>query len=235
MAAIGESVFNVAYLITVWSLVAVMAARSKAAALRGGERTGAATLLLGFALLALGDTGHVGFRVAAYIVGPDRAWLSVGGVRTALTGLGALATAYTVTFLYMLLVLVRKERRSGADAWFYIMEGLLALRLVLMALPGNAWETMEPAYAMSLLRNAPLTLAGAALACLLLKEGYAAKDGAWIGLGWSMVASYAFYLPVILFAPFQPLVGLLMIPKTLAYLAMAVIVLKRYFPRAARP
>ena len=41
--------------------------------------------------------------------------------------------------------------------------------------------------------------------------------------------SYAFYLPVILFVQIWPMIGMLMIPKTLAYMAMAWIGYTRYF------
>jgi hypothetical protein len=38
-----------------------------------------------------------------------------------------------------------------------------------------------------------------------------------------VVVSYAFYTPVILFAQQFPPIGMLMIPKTIAYVAIAVI------------
>jgi hypothetical protein len=47
-------------------------------------------MIWAFALLALGDTGHVGFRVVAYALGGLEA-------HAGLVGLGALSTAYTVT------------------------------------------------------------------------------------------------------------------------------------------
>jgi len=43
--------------------------------------------------------------------------------------------------------------------------------------------------------------------------------------------SYAFYIPVILFAQQQPLVGLLMIPKTCAYLVVAWLAYRGLWPR----
>ena len=90
-----EVVFNVTYLIVIWTLVAMMARRQTTVA--PADRPVAKRLMWAFALLALGDTGHVGFRVVAYALGGLEA-------NPALVGLGALSTAYTVTLFYMLMV-----------------------------------------------------------------------------------------------------------------------------------
>ncbi|MFH1635294.1 MAG: hypothetical protein ABIG63_14980 [Chloroflexota bacterium] len=55
------------------------------------------------------------------------------------------------------------------------------------------------------------------------------KDRAFIWCGWMIVASYAFFIPVILFVQEFPKIGMLMIPKTLAYVAIAVIAYKNLF------
>jgi hypothetical protein len=231
--AIMESAFDLLYLLTVWVLVALMAkGRSRVVE---AEKPLAGRFLLAFALLASGDTFHVGARVLTAIIGPERASMSVGGVPSSFVGLGMLATAYTMTGFYMVLAEARK-RRSGrrADAPFWIMEILLGLRLVIMALPGNAWELSVPPYGMGLLRNLPLAAAGFLLAALFVVEGKKDKDRAWEGIGWSMLASYAFYTPVILFAARVPLLGLLMIPKTIAYVVMGIIAYRRYWgPKTA--
>ena len=62
-----EITFNVAYLIVVWGLVAAMALRRED--VRRQDRPVARRMRWAFALLALGDTGHVGFRVLAYALG----------------------------------------------------------------------------------------------------------------------------------------------------------------------
>src|SRR5512136_1508996 len=90
-----EVIFNVSYLAVVWALVGLMLRGRSSVAAAG--RPLAARLILAFALLALGDTGHVGFRVVAYALGGLEA-------NPVLVGLGALSTAYTVTIFYMLMV-----------------------------------------------------------------------------------------------------------------------------------
>jgi len=226
--AIMECSFDVLYLVTVWFLVGLMAKGRPRIAL--AEKPLAGRILLAFALLASGDTFHVGARVLSSIIGSERAMASVGGVPSTFIGLGSLATAYTMTGFYMVLADARKLRSGRkADAAFWAMEILLGLRLVLMALPGNAWERSVAPYGMGLLRNLPLAAAGFLMAALFIVEGKRDGDRAWAGIGWSMLASYAFYTPVILFVAKVPALGLLMIPKTIAYLVMGIIAYRRYW------
>ncbi len=227
-ASLMETLFNVLYLATVWILVALMAKRRPGvpAAMAGM----ADRFLLSLFLLAAGDSFHVGFRVVGEIVGFDAAYITIGGIRSSLLGLGMLATAYTMTGFYMVLADARRLRSGKkADAAFWVIQALLGLRFILMALPGNSWESPVPPYAMGLVRNLPLALAGFLMAYLFISEGLASRDRAWAGIGWAMVASYAFYTPVILFAAKIPALGLLMIPKTIAYLVMAFIAYRAYF------
>jgi hypothetical protein len=228
MASLMETAFNILYLLTIWVLVAFMAKRRRDAT---PENSGMADrFLLAFFLLTFGDSFHVGFRVLGQIIGFDAAYIEIGGIRSSLLGLGMLATAYTMTGFYMVLADARRLRSgTKTDPAFWIMEGILALRLIIMALPGNAWESSVPPFGMGLARNIPLTIAGVLMAILIIREGRKSGDAAWMGIGWSMVASYAFYAPVILFAARLPLLGLLMIPKTVAYIVIAVIAYRRYF------
>lgn len=62
-----EIIFNIAYLIVVWILVIKMNNRKKF--LVPQQRSEGILILEAFFLLALGDTGHVGFRVWAFISG----------------------------------------------------------------------------------------------------------------------------------------------------------------------
>jgi hypothetical protein len=70
-----------------------------------------------------------------------------------------------------------------------------------------------------LIRNIPLTIQGLGVVWLILKYAYPTNDRVFKQLGVCILLSYGFYLPVILFVQRVPLVGMLMIPKTLAYLA----------------
>jgi hypothetical protein len=221
-----EILFNIGYLIVVWMLVMMMTRRQ--AMVAPENRAAARRVRWAFALLALGDTGHVGFRVLAY---------ALGGLETnpALVGLGALATAITVTFFYMLVLDVWRLRFRRLFGWFgYLLLLAGVARLMLMALPQNEWGNVVPPQPFSLYRNLPLMLQGLGVMALILRDAIAAKDRTFVLIGAMIFASFAFYTPVILFVQQAPLIGMLMIPKTLAYVAIAVIAYRElYLSRAA--
>jgi hypothetical protein len=55
----------------------------------------------------------------------------------------------------------------------------------------------------------------------------------WIGR--LVILSFGFYLPVLFWVQTVPALGLLMIPKTLAYLAIAVLAYRSFFPPPVIP
>ncbi len=217
-----EIIFNIGYLIAVWTIVVMMARRQSAVAPE--NRAVARRVMWAFALLALGDTGHVGFRVLAYSLGGLDAQPLVLGVPLSLVGIGALATAITVTFFYMVMVDVwrlRFHKPLGAAGWSLLAVG--ALRLIIMLFPQNEWSQVVPPQPWGLIRNIPLMILGLGVMVLILRDAYRANDRPFEWIGWMMAVSYAFYTPVILFVQQVPVLGMLMIPKTLAYVAIAVI------------
>jgi hypothetical protein len=210
-----EIVFNMTYLLVVWSMVGLMLARRSAVA--AGDQPVARRLLWAFAFLALGDTGHVGLRVIAY---------AAGGVEAhpLLIGLGALSTAYTVTVFYMLMVDVwrlRFARPLGWFGWFLLAMG--AVRMIVMAFPQNHWTQTVAPYSWSLLRNGFLVIQGLGVLYLILRDARSAHDRPFLWIGVMIACSYLFYAPVILWAQWVPMLGMLMIPKTCAYLGVAFI------------
>jgi hypothetical protein len=222
-----EIAFNVSYLIVVWTLVIMMARRLPAVA--PGDRPVAIRFMWAFALLALGDTGHVGFRVVAYLL---------GGLEThpLLVGLGALSTAYTVTVFYMLLLDIwrlRFKKPLGVFGWILLGAGVA--RLIVMALPQNQWGQIIAPYNWSLLRNALLVVQGLGVMYLILRDAIRTGDRPFKWIGIMVAFSYAFYAPVILWSAQAPLLGMLMIPKTCAYLAVAIIGYRAIFRKKAAP
>lgn len=217
-----EIIFNIGYLIAVWGLVIMMARQQDVVAPE--NRAVAKRVMWAFALLALGDTGHVGFRVLAYALGGLEAQPVVLGSPLSLVGLGALATAITVTFFYMLMVDIwrlRFNKPLGWFGWFLLATGVF--RLIIMLFPQNEWSAVVPPQPWGLIRNLPLMIMGLGVMGLILRDAYRTHDRPFKWIGWCILASYAFYTPVILFVAQVPLLGMLMIPKTLAYIAIAVI------------
>ena len=218
--------FNVTYLVVIYILVILMAIRHR----RGlaTERRVSRLFIGAFLLLALGDTGHVGFRAAA-LLGDG---LEANAV---LVGAGALSTAVTVTFFYMLMMEIFRVytggRRDGIY-WFVMIGGLA--RLVFMAFPGNRWGGPIP-LGYSYIRNAMLTVMGLVIAVLYLRAGLSKRDRTLKSVAVCIFLSYGFYLPVILFVHLEPMLGLLMIPKTCAYVAVAIIGYRRLYSRTGTP
>jgi len=220
MIAWFETLFNFAYLSAVWYLVFLMTRAMKSVHL--DNRRTAGLVRMAFILLAAGDTAHVGFRVLAQLLGSPDTQVVFLGYPMSLLGVGMLATSYTVTLFYMLLVYVWQLRNNQPASW--VTNLLLAagvVRLIFMAFPGNEWGNLVPPQPISLYRNLPLIIQGFGIIGLILYSAYKSNDSSFKWIGWMIVISYAFYIPVILFAQRFPMIGLLMIPKTCAYLAVA--------------
>jgi hypothetical protein len=61
------------------------------------------------------------------------------------------------------------------------------------------------------------------VAYLILSDAIVSKDRLFQWVGIMILISYAFYAPVILFVRAVPPIGMLMIPKTLAYVGIAIL------------
>ena len=219
---------NLSYLVVVWTLVVLMWRRLPYVTT---QNKAVAELFVGaFALLALGDTGHVGFRVWAFLNGGLEQTVALFGMQVGLVGLGALSTAITVTLFYVLMLMIWHRRFNKPYGWFGTLLFIAAgVRLVLMLFPQNNWNSSVPPQPWSLIRNAPLMLAGLGVAYLILRDAIATNDRVFKWIGAMILVSYAFYMPVILFVQQMPAIGMLMIPKTLAYVAIAWIAYKNLF------
>lgn len=215
-----EILFNLAYLVVVWGLVVAM--RQRRTIVAPTDRRVANLVLWAFALLALGDTGHVGFRVLAYAQGGLEARPTFLGQQLGLVGLGALATAVTVTFFYVLMLEMWRVRFNRPYGWFgYLLLVAAVARLLVMTLPDNEWNNVVPPQPWSTYRNLPLMLQGLGVAFLILRDARATHDRTFIWIGVMILVSYACYIPVIFLVQQVPIIGMLMIPKTIAYLVIA--------------
>jgi hypothetical protein len=184
--------------------------------------------VLAFAVLAVGDTAHVGLRLLALAAGNTQWTASLGSWHLPLIGFGALCTAITVTMFYGLLLLA--HQRLEGRPWGpceQVLIGVLVLRLVVLTFPQNAWAQVVPPQPWSLLRNLPLLVLTLGVGGLYLRTGPAVEPRWPRTVGALLLASVLCYLPVVLWIQRIPLLGLLMIPKSLAYLAVALIVYHR--------
>ena len=225
-----EVIFNVAYLIAIWGIVIMMTLHRDRVAPQ--DRRVAALGRWAFLLLALGDTGHVGFRVWAYAAGGLENTVTVLGREVGLVGLGALATALTVTVFYVLVLMMWQARYGKPYGWFgMLLFAMAGLRLLLMIPAVNQWNNVVPPQPWSIVRNLPLMVLGLGVAYLFLRDALRTHDRPFVWVGALIVLSYAMYIPVILFVQQAPMVGMLMVPKTLAYVGVAVVLWRSLYGR----
>lgn len=216
-----EVSFDTLYLIVVWAMVITMFRRRSVVAV--GNRRVAKLVLIAFTLLALGDTGHVGFRIVAYAMGDPAPQISLFGIPLALQGIGTVATATTVTLFYVIMVAIWRYRfDKGYGPFEHLMFAAALVRLVLLALPANQWNSPISPQPWSTIRNLPLLFQGL-IAYLILRDAQANRDRAFWWIGIMILVSFTCYMAVVLFVQQVPLIGMLMIPKTIAYVAICLL------------
>ena len=204
MRAIFETAFDVVYLVSVITIGILMVKKAK------GEKQ---YLLFGLMAIVLGsgDAFHLIPRAIALCT------TGLENYRVAL-GTGKLITSITMTFFYVLLYYVwclryKKERKCiTLTVWC-----LAILRIVLCLMPQNNWTGESPPISWGIIRNVPFLLFGILIIYLFYIEAKRNNDKDFKYLYLTVVLSFAFYIPVVLFADKYPSVGMLMIPKTLAY------------------
>lgn len=205
MQAVMETLFDTVYLISVITIGIVMIRRCK------GERQfrlfGCMAVVLG-----AGDAFHLVPRALA---------LCTTGLEhyTAPLGIGKLITSVTMTIFYVLLYYVWRLRyqvqgRKGLTAAVY---GLAGLRILLCLLPQNQWLSAEAPLSWGIYRNSPFALLGLLVILLFYRSAKEQKDRAFRWMWLTIVLSFGFYIPVVLWADAVPMIGMLMIPKTCAY------------------
>ena len=205
MQAIFETLFDAVYLVTVIALGILMIRVS-----RGRKQY----LLFGIMAVTLGcgDAFHLVPRAVALCT------TGLESYTTAL-GIGKLITSVTMTLFYVLLYYVWRSRyRINGQRGLSMVVWLLALvRIALCLMPQNAWTDATPPLSWGIYRNIPFAILGALIVVLFFKSTRENQDRPFRHLWLTVVLSFACYIPVVLFADKIPAVGMLMIPKTCAY------------------
>ncbi|MBR2684247.1 MAG: hypothetical protein IKE22_13400 [Atopobiaceae bacterium] len=218
---IGESVFCAGYL--TFAFVAGMRFLS---ASKGAQPNFASTCAIMTFLLGAGDAFHLVPRIAINMKGEtdDPAALDR---RAFWLGLGNLISSITMTVFYLLLFEAMVLLQEGS-ASMYAGQGMVralllilaAVRIILCLFPQNRWLTDGDAV-WGIRRNIPFVAMGIITILYL---------GLWYQ-EWAMAAlvalSFACYMGVVLYAHERPMMGMLMIPKTVCYIALIVGLLGR--------
>jgi hypothetical protein len=134
-------------------------------------------------------------------------------------GFGTLVTSVTMTVFYVMFYQFMRMRYNHAgkippSITVYV---LAAARIALCLFPQNAWLSADAPRVWGIYRNIPFVLLGAHLIRLVDKEARRHKDRAFRQAWLAIALSFAFYIPVVLFADAVPVVGMLMLPKTVCY------------------
>lgn len=210
MQAVFETLFDIVYLSTVITLGYRM--------IRGGKGQ-KQYLLFGImaVVLGCGDAFHLIPRAVA---------LCTTGLESypAALGVGKLVTSITMTVFYLLLYYVWRARyriagRAGLTAAVW---ALSLSRILLCLAPQNRWTSADAPLSWGIYRNIPFALLGLLIVLLFYRSAKRHGDRAFRFLWLAVLLSFAFYLPVVLFADALPPVGMLMIPKTCVYVWMVV-------------
>jgi len=174
-------------------------------------------------VLGAGDAFHLVPRVMAL-------WTTGLEANAAALGVGKLITSITMTAFYLILYYIWRARyqKSGVAGLNVTMWTLAAARVALCALPQNEWLSANPPLLFGMLRNIPFAMMGILLIVLFAREAKQANDRVFGWMWLAITLSFAFYLPVVLFADQIPMLGMLMIPKTLAYVWIVVMGLNLY-------
>ena len=205
MQAIVETLFDAFYLVSVITIGILMIRNSK----------GNAQFRL-FGLMAVvlgaGDSFHLVPRALALCT------TGLENYNVAL-GLGKWITSVTMTIFYVLLYYVWRQRyqvkgKSGLTAAVY---ALSAVRIGLCMMPQNQWLSASSSLAWGIYRNIPFALLGLLIIVLFYRSAKEHEDRAFRWMWLTIVLSFGFYIPVVLWADAVPLIGMLMIPKTCAY------------------
>ena len=205
MQAIVETLFDVVYLIGVITIGVLMIRGSK------GDRQ---FKLFGWmaVVLGAGDSFHLVPRaLAPCTTGLENYTVSLG--------LGKWITSVTMTIFYVLLYYVWRQRyqikgRGALTAAVYVLAGV---RIALCMMPQNQWLSTEEPLSWGIYRNIPFALLGLLVIVLFYRSAKVRGDRAFRWMWLTIVLSFGFYIPVVLWADTIPMIGMLMIPKTCAY------------------
>lgn len=205
MQVIVETLFDTVYLFSVITIGILMIRKSKGN--RQFTMFGIMAVLLGS-----GDAFHLVPRAVA---------LCTTGLEnfTVQLGLGKWITSITMTIFYVVLYHIWRERYQikGCKATTAAIYGLAGLRIVLCMMSQNAWLSAAAPLSWGIYRNIPFALMGLIIIALFYKSAKENNDSAFRWMWLTIVLSFAFYIPVVLWADVIPMIGMLMIPKTCAY------------------
>ena len=217
MPDIMEAIFDAGYLI--FDLVAAILFFTYA---KGN------TLFILYGILTLTLCGGDAFHLVPRII---RAVRGTNDRIKKQLGIGLQISSITMTVFYIILMYVWKftfpemiiPTIVEAVVWISAV-----VRIVICMFPQNNWCTDEGNMKLSIARNGVFAVTGIGVIILYIISGNANGYGMTRMVA-AIILSFGCYLPVTLFSKTKPKVGLLMIPKTCAYMWMIAMGLQLLF------
>ncbi|MCI8417128.1 MAG: hypothetical protein HFI33_06480 [Lachnospiraceae bacterium] len=213
--AIAETVFDIFYLGFAIVVGLIMLSKGKNPLVR---KAGFMTALLG-----AGDSFHLIPRAYAL-------WTTGLEANAAALGIGKFITSITMTVFYLILYYIWRDRYQikGRKSLTGILWGLAVIRIALCLLPQNQWLVYHQPLFYGILRNIPFAIMGIIIIIIFSQEIQKTNDTVFRFMPLAVALSFGFYLPVVLLSGTYPIVGVLMIPKTLAYVWIVLMCWKLY-------
>lgn len=199
MGKILEAVFCILYIITTLVLGCLIVTKAK----KNKE-----FLLFGIMSLVLvfGDSFHLVPRILVAF--------NPAGDYTFALGIGKLITSITMTVFYLIMYFVYSIRyRYKSKPLTISMIVLAVFRIGLCLFPQNDW-TGEAPVEWGIYRNIPFLVMGIIMIVLYFRQR---GDKAFRFMWLAITLSFAFYIPVVLWADVHAMIGMLMLPKTCMY------------------
>lgn len=205
MQAIVETLFDIIYLISVITIGIIMIRKSN-----GDQQYRLFGIMA--VVLGAGDAFHLVPRALA---------LCTTGLENFTTelGTGKFITSITMTIFYILLYYIWRIRYKveGKQQLTWAVYILAGLRIILCLFPQNEWLSATAPLSWGIYRNIPFALLGLLIIILFYRSAKEHKDHDFRFMWLTIVLSFGFYIPVVLWAEVIPMIGMLMIPKTCAY------------------
>lgn len=202
-----EPIFDVLYLVVVSTIGIYMIVKGK---------DNKQFLLFGImaVVLGFGDAFHLIPRIIALNTADGFT------VYASALGIGKFITSITMTGFYFLLYFIWRIRYNIKGKHYvtavYLLAG--AFRIICCFFPQNNWlNNADSPMMWELLRNVPFMLMGLIIIVLFAVSAIKHKDKNYYCMFVTIILSFGFYIPVLFLADSIPEIGLLMIPKTCAY------------------
>lgn len=173
----------------------------------------------------------LGFGDAFHLVPRSYALLTTGlESHAGALGFGKFVTSITMTIFYVILYRIWELRFDIKNSTNLraVIGVLSAIRIILCFFPQNQWFIYNSPISWGIYRNIPFAIMGIIMIYIMYREAVKHKDKDYKFMALAVFLSFALYIPVVLWGTIYRPVGILMIPKTLAYVWIVLIGYKHF-------